>query len=111
MYGTGGYFPEDGSASSVATSVTNTTYTQKTPHQIIDEEIASMEASKKYYQDELRALDSRIAFAKALKEKIPNYYTTLTGTTGTILPDSYFTPNDLQSVKITCDTNKEDKAL
>ena len=111
MYGTGGYFPEDGSASSVSTSVTNVTYSQKTPHQIIDEEIASMEASKKYYQDELRALDSRIAFAKALKEKIPNYYTTLTGTASTILPDSYFTPNDLQSVKITCDTNKEDKAL
>ena len=111
MYGIGGYFPEDGSASSVATSVTNTTFTQKTPHQIIDEEIASMEASKKYYQDELRALDSRIAFAKALKEKIPNCYTTLTGTTNTTLPDSYFPPNDLNSVKITYNMNKEDKAL
>lgn len=108
MYGTNGYFPEDGSTSSVATSVTNITYTQKTPHQIIDEEIASMEASKKYYQDELRALDSRIAFAKALKEKIPNYYTSLTGTTG----QPYFSPNDLQNIKITCDTtNKEDKVL
>lgn len=116
MYGTNGYTPDNSgtiSAESVSTSAINTTYTVKTPQQIIDEEIASMEAMKKYYQDELRAVDAKIAFAKALKEKMPNSYTTLTGNPSLITTLPYIPPNDLSSIKITCDstTNKEDTKL